>query len=124
VVAPKLRVLRREHENLVETLGSLKPLTAPPKDLLTDVTIKKFQDTIRDIFISADTAMTKNYLRFLVERIVVGEDRIEIQAKANNAVAFMGRVALEPGEIHHPEAVLAKGSEWLPIRSRSRMLSG
>ena len=64
---------------------------------------------------AADTAMTKNYLRFLVERIVVGEDRIEIQAKANNAVAFMGRVALEPGEIHHPETVLAKGSEWLRL---------
>lgn len=104
-----------EDVQLTEALASLKPLAAPPRDLLTDSTIKKFQDRIRDIFISADTAMTKNYLRFLVERIVVGEDRIEILAKANNAVAFMGRIALEPGDVHHPEAVLAKGEEWLRL---------
>ena len=108
----------RGDEREDETLGSLKPLTAPPKGLLTDVTIKKFQDTIRDIFISADTPMTKNYLRFLVERIVVGEDRIEIQAKAQNAVAFMGRMAQEPGE------VLAKESEWLRLLDSNQRPSG
>lgn len=118
VVAPKLRTLRAEHEKLVETLGSLKPLTAPPKGLLTDATIENFQDTIRDIFVSADTPMTKNYLRFLVERIVVGEDRIEIQAKAQNAVAFMGRMAQEPGE------VLAKESEWLRLQDSNQRPGG
>ncbi len=57
-------------------------------------------------------------------RIVGGEDRIPIQAKANNAVAFIGRVALEPGDGHHPEAVAQIGSEWLRLLDSNQRPGG
>jgi site-specific DNA recombinase len=117
VVAPRLRELREQRDGLAKTLRDLAPLAPAPKDLLTDATLKKFQDTIRDIFVSKDTPMTKNYLRFLIERIDVFEDRIEVQAKAKNAVALMAHGPLaKTGAVNHPEAVLAKGGEWLQLQ--------
>jgi hypothetical protein len=89
VVAPRLRELRAEREKLQHDLDVLLPLAPAPKNLLTDETIQKFQDKLRDIFISNDTPMTKNYLRFLVEEIVVFDDRVVIKAKARNAVVMM-----------------------------------
>ena len=125
VVAPRLRELREQREKLTTVLADLKPLDEPPKHLLTDATIAKFQDTLRDIFISADTPMTKGYLRFLVDKIVVHDDRVEIQAKAMNALAFMARAPdLEPGDVNRPELVLAKGGNWLPGPTVSPTASG
>jgi hypothetical protein len=77
LVAPRLRELRAHREGLVKTLNDLAPLASAPRHLLTDTTIKKFRDRLRDIFISADTPITKNYLRFLIEKIEVFDDRIE-----------------------------------------------
>ena len=74
----------------------------------------RFQDVIRDIFISADTPLTKNYLNFLIEQIVVHADRIEIKAKPLNALAFMAAApSLKPEDVNRPEAVLTKGGNWL-----------
>ena len=116
VVAPRLRELRQERESLAAIVSGLKPLAEPPKHVLSERTIERFQAKVRDVFISADTSMTKTYLRFLVDRIVVHEDRIEIVGKDTNAVAMMAD--LDDGDVNHPEAVLAKGGEWLRIRRR------
>ena len=60
-------------------------------------------DKLRDIFISNDTPMTKNYLRFLVEKIEVLDDRVVIEAKARNAVALMADPApMRPGDVNRP----------------------
>ena len=79
VVAPGVRELRAQRSALLETIDGLRPLAPAPKDLLADGTIKKFQAKLRDIFISNDTPMTKNYLRFLVEKIEVLDDRVVIE---------------------------------------------
>jgi site-specific DNA recombinase len=116
VVAPRLRELRAERENLQHDLGNLQPLAPAPKNLLTDETIQKFQDKLRDIFISNDTPMTKNYLRFLVEEIVVFDDRVVIKAKARNAVVMMAHPEpLAMGGANHPDPVLTKGGDWLRL---------
>jgi hypothetical protein len=125
VVAPRLRDLGVQRAGLVETLDGLQALAPAPKDLLADETIKKFQDKLRDIFISNDTPMTKNYLRFLVEKIDVLDDRVVIEAKARNAVAMMAHPApLEPGDVNHPEPVLAKGREWLRLLDSNQRPGG
>jgi site-specific DNA recombinase len=125
VVAPRLRELRGQRAALAGALDGLQPLAAAPKDLLADATIKKFQDRLRDIFISNDTPMTKNYLRFLVEKIEVQDDRIVIEAKARNAVALMAHPPpLEPGDVNHPDAVLAKGDDWLRLLDSNQRPGG
>ena len=114
VVAPRLRELREQHAKLSDVLAQLKPLDAPPKHLRDDATIARFQAVIRDIFISADTPVTKNYLNFLIDQVVVHHDRIEIKAKPLNALAFMAAApSLQPQDVNHPEAVLTKGGDWL-----------
>jgi len=52
--------------------------------------------------------MTKNYLRFLIDRIEVFDDRIEMQAKPRNAVALMA----------HPEPL--EGGRWLRLLDSNR----
>lgn len=114
VVAPRLRELRDQHAKITDTIGQLKPLDAPPKHLLADATIARFQEVIRDIFISADTPLTKNYLNFLIDQIVVHEDRIEIKAKPLNSLALMAAApSIKAGDVNHPEVVLTKGGDWL-----------
>lgn len=114
VVAPRLRELREEQAKVSEMLTNLKPLDAPPKHLLDADTIAQFQALIRDIFVSADTPATKNYLNFLIEQIVVHADRVEIKSKPLNALALMAAApGLRLGDVNHPEAVLTKGGDWL-----------
>jgi hypothetical protein len=49
-------------------------------------------------------------LKFLIDEIVVHDDRIEIRAKTANAVALMARAAdLEADGVNHPEAFSQKG---------------
>jgi hypothetical protein len=65
-MAPRLRELRDEYTKVTDILTQLKPLAAPPKHLLDDASISRFQEVVRDIFISADTPLTKNYLNFVI----------------------------------------------------------
>jgi hypothetical protein len=125
VIAPRVRGLRAERSALAEAIDGLRPLAPAPKDLLADETIKRFQAKLRDIFISNDTPMTKNYLRFLVEKIEVLDDRVVIEGRARNAVALMAHPAPEePGGVNHPEAVLAKGREWLRLLDSNQRPGG
>jgi hypothetical protein len=111
VVAPRLRELWAERVKLEHDLDGLQPLAPAPKNLRTDETIQKFQDKLRDIFISNDTPMMKNYLRFLVEEIVVFDDRVVIKAKARNAVVMMAHPEpLGTGGGNHPDPVSREGA--------------
>ncbi len=125
VVAPRLRELRAEREKLQHDLDGLQPLAPAPKNLLTDDTTQKFQDKLRDIFISNDTPMTKNYLRFLVEEVVVFDDRVVIKAKARNAVVMMAHPEpLAMGGANHPDPVLTKGGDWLRLLDSNQRPGG
>jgi hypothetical protein len=57
--------------DLQQTLRKVVLLRPPPPNLYTEASITKFQTSIRSIFLSQDNALTKNYLRFLVDKIVV-----------------------------------------------------
>ena len=57
----------------------------PPPYLYTSANIQRFQQDLKDIFLSAKTSITRNYLRFLVERITVTGKRVEISLKREAA---------------------------------------
>ncbi len=84
----RLRELKARREELEETLAKVVPLKAPPY-LYTEANIRRFQADLKNIFLSARTPMTKNYLRFLVEEIVITDDRVEISLKPRSALAMM-----------------------------------
>jgi hypothetical protein len=87
---------------LMATLTGLSDLAPPPKQLASEKTIRRFQETIRDNFISNDTTVTKSYLRFLLDRILVHEGRIEIRAK------------LDVAPVEHREETRIRGGEADP----------
>jgi DNA invertase Pin-like site-specific DNA recombinase len=117
VVAPRLRELQAKRAELEDQLSKLTDPSPPPAHALSEAAIKRFQDRIKDIFISNDTPMTKAYLQFLIDRIVVHDDKIEIRAKAGNAVALIAADPSKAPEVNRPEAVLANGGNWLPTSS-------
>jgi hypothetical protein len=45
------------------------------------------------------------------------DGRVVIEAKARNAVALMAHPdPLDPDDVHHPEAILTTGGEWLRLQ--------
>lgn len=58
---------------------------APPPHLYKADTIARFQSSLKEIFLSGDTAMTKRYLNFLVDKIVLTDQAMFVEAKAEAA---------------------------------------
>lgn len=66
-----------------------------PVPIYTEAGITRFQNSIRSIFLSGDNALTKNYLRFLVDRIVVNGSHVQMVTRSEAVVRLMaagGRV--------------------------------
>lgn len=116
-ILPRLRELRAKHAELTETLGKVVPLRSPPAHLYAETTIERFRQTIRDVFLSADQTLAKNYLRFLVERLVVRGNDIEIHGKADASVALLAASPdlAYPAPVNPPAEVLTSVGGWLRL---------
>ncbi len=60
-----------------------------PPYLYAETTIERFRGLVRELFLSADQTMAKDYLRCLVERIVVRDTELEIHGKTQRTVALL-----------------------------------
>lgn len=87
--AERVAELRAKREELREAIRKVVPLRPPPPHLYGEATIRKFRDSLRAVFLGNETSMTKNYLRFLVEKIVVTADRVQLVAKTDAVVRLM-----------------------------------
>lgn len=68
---------------------------------------------MRDLFMSGDKRLAKNYLRMLVEHIVVREDLVEVVGRTDVAVAMMA-AAGKGTDLNQPERVLTIVDSWRP----------
>jgi hypothetical protein len=73
-----------------------------PPHLYNETTIRKFQESIRELFLSKDTSLTRNYLRFLVQDITVRGPEITIRGRTDAAVALLASGADSTGPLNHP----------------------
>jgi site-specific DNA recombinase len=116
VVLPRLRELQAKRDELVEALGKVVPLRPPPAHLYAETTIRRFQQTVRDLFLSADTTLARNYLRFLVERIIVRGNELEIRGKTDAAEALLASPPDAASPSARPaETVLVSAVGWLQL---------
>jgi hypothetical protein len=91
VLLPRLRELQAQCAELEAALAKVVPLRAPPPQLYTDATLGRFQALLREAFLSGHNAMTRAYLRFLVERIdvrAVGVRNVELNIRGRAAAAL------------------------------------
>lgn len=125
VVLPRLRELRTKHAELTAALAKVVPLHAPPPYLYAETTIERFRGLVRELFLSANQTMAKNYLRFLVERIVVRDTELEIHGKTQPTVALLAASPelTFPVPVKPAEEVLTSAGGWLRVRRRLRTLS-
>ena len=99
-------------------MAKVVPLTAPPSHLYAETTIARFQQTIRDLFLGADQALAKNYLRFLVERIDVSGNELTVQGKTGATVAPLaaGPERAHSATVNPAEVVLTSAGGWLRLK--------
>jgi hypothetical protein len=72
----------------------------------TTGTIQRFQNRLREAFLSGDRGTARVYLQNLIDHIVVGEESIVIEVRAGAALAMMAAA--------RPASVESTGSEVLP----------
>jgi DNA invertase Pin-like site-specific DNA recombinase len=122
VILPRLRELTAKRDELASTLAKVVPLHRPPPHLYTEATLERFQGMLRQVFLSGQTSMTRNYLRFLVERIEVGPIKAEgtainVVGKSGAAVALMANVGRELSAPVNPQGpVLSSVNDWLQLQ--------
>lgn len=64
----RVQVLKQRRSEIMESLRKVVPMHPPPAHLYGDEAISKFRKAIRDVFLSGENALTRHYLRFLIER--------------------------------------------------------
>ena len=107
--------LHERRDELRDTLSKVVPLRPPPPHLYTAANVAKFQQSIREIFLSGDTSLTRNYLIFLIDSIVITDDHVQIFAKTDAALQMMAE--LPPSGVLTAEGqVRATVVDWLRRR--------
>ncbi len=96
---------------MVRALAKLRPLHTVAPYLYKTETIQRFQNRLREAFLSGDRGTARVYLQNLVDHIVVGEDEIVIEAKAGAALAMMAASRPAVSESTSGE-VLADVVDW------------
>jgi hypothetical protein len=103
-----------KRDELRQTLRKVVPLRPPPPNLYTEARIQKFQDSIRSIFLSQDHALTKNYLKFLVEKVIVNGPHVQLVTRSEDVV----RMTVSGGSTA-PGTAPERDPAVLPLSSRS-----
>ena len=96
----------------------------PPPYLYTAANIERFQQSLKEMFLSGDNSMTRNYLRFLVEDITVTDEQIDISARTDAALRLMaGGSRQEKTEcVNHSVVSPTIVYDWLPLVDTFRTL--
>jgi hypothetical protein len=87
--ADRVVELKAKRDELQQTLRKVVVLRPPPPNPLHEASIGKFQGSIRSIFLSKDNALTQNYLRFLVDKIVVNSPQVQMVTRAEAVVRMI-----------------------------------
>ena len=88
---------RRENvrkEACEEQLAELKQSQTLPLGLYTDANIKRFQGTMRDLFLNRDRFLTKRYLKLFIDRIGVELPKVGIIGRTQAILSVMQRKRL------------------------------
>ena len=102
---------------VIETRQTAKAFTAlDPPYLYTAANIERLQQSLKEMFLTGDNPLTRNYLRFLVEGITVTDEQIDISARTDAALRLMaGGSRQEKTEGANPSVVSpTMGLDWLP----------
>ena len=125
--ADRVVELKAKRDELQQALRKVVLLRPPPPNLYTEASVTKFQNSIRSIFLSQDNALTKNYLRFLVEKIVVTGPKVQMVTRSEAVVRMMaaGGAATAGAVVEGDPAVSPTFAvEWLRLLDSNQRPGG
>lgn len=111
--AGRVLELQAKRDEIASALAKVVPLRPPPPHLHGDAALERFQKRVKQIFFEGDRALTRNYLRFLVDRIVVNGPTVEISMKAAEAAALIALPA--DAALTAPDEVRTTVGDWLQL---------
>ncbi len=116
--AERVAELKAKRDELRQTLAKVVPLWAPPPYLYSEASIKKFQESLRTIFLSRDTSLTKNYLKFLVEKIIVNGPKVQMVTRSEAVVRMMAGANGSPAGVAERDPAVSPTFEvgWLRLQ--------
>jgi site-specific DNA recombinase len=109
--AERMRELKTKRDEIVRTLGKLKPLHTIPPYLYKPEATQRFQARLREGLLSGDRATARMYVHNLVDRVGVTDDDIIIDVNAGAALAMILRPSAASPESASGE-VLADVVGW------------
>lgn len=89
VGAERIRELQTKRTEAIQALEKLRPLHSVPPYLYEPETIQRFQAWLREAFLSGSRTTARVYLQNLVDHIVLGEDDIVIEVRADTVLSMM-----------------------------------
>lgn len=125
--ADRVVELKAKRNELRKTLGKVVLLRPPPPNLYTEASIGRFQSSIRSIFLSRDNALTKNYLRFLVEKVIIDGAHVQMVTRSEAVVQMMaagGTTTAEPTQERDPAVSPTFVVDWLRLLDSNQRPGG
>jgi hypothetical protein len=121
VGADRLQALKAKRAELKTTLSKVVPIRPPPEAIRTGAAIRRFQSNLKELFLGGDNGVARNYLRLLIERIVVHGPEVEIHVRGAEAIALMASPEIsKETKKETTEAVRASVGGWLPSCAGSK----
>jgi len=87
--ADRLQTLKAKKNELKTKLSKVVPLRPPPEALQTRAAIRRFQANLKELFLGGDNGVARNYLRLLIEKIVIDGPEVHIHVRGAEAIALM-----------------------------------
>ena len=113
LVADRLRELKEWEAELQEQLEKSQRPKALPPYLLKDESLAEIQARLRGIFLSNEREMTKKYLEFLLERVEVMGDEVNLVGNSL-ALCNFALARKTEGTVNHLATVPTVDQSWLP----------
>lgn len=110
LVGKRIQELREEREQVNKELQDYQTPKPIPKSLHTLESVRSIQSSLKQLFLTPDSAVAKRYVHYLVDEIVVSGPDVRIRG---NTTAFLNTLAQKNNVRTGNSPVLTLGHEWL-----------
>lgn len=110
LVGSRIQELREERERANKEFQDYQTQKPIPKSVHSQESIRSIQSSLKQLFLTPDSAVAKRYVHYLVDEIVVNGPDVRIRG---NTTAFLNTLAQKNNVRTGNSPVLTLGHDWL-----------
>ena len=112
LVGERIQELHEERENVRRELNNYQTPKAIPGTIQHPDNVRVIQKSLKDLFLARDSGIAKQYVRYLVDEIIVNGTDVHIHG---NTTAFLNTLAQKNNVRTGCLPVLTLGHDWLRV---------